>query len=280
MPGTSTPPPAKKGRLKKSESDDDDEDGDKEISLTREEARVVKIQFEKDVVFDRWDDLMSEYCLFMKLKMMSPNIDFAPSTLIDKFWHAHILSTVQYLSFCERCNSGTFIHHDPTMKSGQKRYELTIEYYEKQFGAKPKDKDIWPAGVDDKPWSSQLQNQSASVKKVGTSVKKEEEEKEEEVEEEEEEEYESDNDNLDEGAREYLEEYGDLRGWTEEELKEWHKNAILDPKNNEGFDPREHPDVCNCGGGHRWFDGEFTLSCEECRISSEEIGGSGGFSCG
>lgn len=77
--------------------------------------------------------------------------------------------------------------------------------------------------------------------------------------------------------REYLEEYGGERGETLEELKEWHREAILIPANNEGFDPRTNLDTVQCFDDHRWYDREFDLSCPGCLESSRMLEG---FSCG
>jgi len=88
----SKPPAAKKARLN---------DG---VKLTSDEIRVVKIQFDKDTCFPRFDALLKEYCRFLELKLSNPNMPVAPSYLIDKLWHAHILATREYLAFCERHN--------------------------------------------------------------------------------------------------------------------------------------------------------------------------------
>ena len=33
--------------------------------------------------------------------------------MIDDMWHAHILSTNESLAFCNCCNNGDYLHHDP-----------------------------------------------------------------------------------------------------------------------------------------------------------------------
>lgn len=140
------PPATKRARHDKEEDEQD-------IKLAAAEVRVVKIQFEKDTTFHRFDDLLDEYCRFMKIKIKGqPAVThFAPSKLIDKFWHAHILSTKEYFAFCTRHNNGDYLHHDPTMTKVQERYELTLEAYENIFGERPTDKIIWPDHVDTQP---------------------------------------------------------------------------------------------------------------------------------
>jgi len=230
------------------------------VHLTDAEARVVKIQFEKEYDIPKavkFDDLLVEYCRFMEIKLSEKNATepYAPSYLLDMFWHAHILSTREYFAFCERHNGGEYVHHDPTMKRGQERYEAAIEAYKELFGNRPSDFNIWPDHVDNVPQSD------------GDDDDDDEDDSSEE-------EYDADG-NI--GKTAYLYEHGDERGRTEEELVEWHRQAILDPANNEGFDPRKHPDVSNCMYGHRWYDYKFDLDCPGCRQSSHDIGG---FSCG
>ncbi|KAL7528541.1 hypothetical protein ACHAWF_005196 [Thalassiosira exigua] len=68
----------------------------------------------------------------------------APSKRIDEMWHAHILSTREYLAFCDRHNGGEYLHHDPTMTSVPARYRATMKRYLELFEEKPKDQGIWP----------------------------------------------------------------------------------------------------------------------------------------
>ena len=261
------PPPAKKAR-----SVDKNTNG----LLTSDEIRTTKIQFQKDTPFPRFDDLLHEYCRFLEIRVSDPTKPFAPSVLIDKLWHARILSTRAYLAFCQRHNHGQYLHHDPTVKQGQERYDLTLQVYEKLYGEKRSDKEIWPDRVDEIP--KQEENESsgavkeesedrAHVKQQGhdTSNQNDQDEGNESSE------YE---DSDVEAEREYLEDYGDERGTTAEALAEWHKRAIMKPKYNEGCDPYKH---CQCFDGHKWVEGEFDLSCEGCRESSR---GLGSFTCG
>ena len=144
----SDPPPAKKARS------DHIGSSDNKVHLTPAETRTIKIQFEKDTSFPRFDDLLREYCRFLQMKVSHPinqNNDLAPSFLVDKLWHAHILSTREYLAFCEQYNQGKYLHHDPTMRKGQERYKDTLKTYESMFNEKPSDEAIWPKNVYDQP---------------------------------------------------------------------------------------------------------------------------------
>ena len=62
-------------------------------------------------------------------------------------WHAHILSTKEYMEFCERHNNGDFIHHDPSMMDVPARYRITWRRYVELFKSEPKDRTIWPMPI-------------------------------------------------------------------------------------------------------------------------------------
>jgi hypothetical protein len=67
-----------------------------QVHLTGEEFRLLKVQFQKDK--RRFLDiglLKEECCKFFRFKLSSPEAPFCPSPLIDKLWHAHILSTTR-----------------------------------------------------------------------------------------------------------------------------------------------------------------------------------------
>jgi hypothetical protein len=244
------------------------------VALTDDQVRVVKIQFQKDTSFDRFDDLLKEYCRFLEIKVANPDKLLAPSYLIDKLWHAHILSTREYVAFCDRYNNGAYLHHDPTMKSGQDRYALTMTEYENMYGGRPEDLEIWPENVETNPVDSTRvqvnQRQEAEETKQGDSDSLKSEEQ-------------SESDSETEysivkncqyreqkkALREYLDAYGDQRGTSESELSEWHKEYIKLPENHEGFDPNE---CCQCYVGHYWIKGEFDIGCGACRETSEELG--------
>lgn len=282
------PPPAKKARSG-------------EVELTPDEVRVVRIQFEKDnpgaAILERFDELVHEYCRFLTLKVTVDNKDdndddeddddeeeeekgsgtsggnqLAPSYLIDRLWHAHILSTRAYLAFCDRHNGGSYLHHDPALKRGQERYERTLEALKDRYQESGYDAEIWPEDVDAKPAAANPA--SASNYRLWDLS----EDDESEVDEEEEEDMDEE-DRENRAIKMYLEDYGDERGTTEEELKEWHREAILDPTYNKGHDPRENPDSCNCLSGCRWYDREFSLHCPDCRESSSGLDDDS-FTCG
>jgi hypothetical protein len=241
--------PASATKRARLEQEPESDAAEREVDLlTDEEAKVVRIQFEKEVDLHpfsfNFDDLKKEYCRFMHLKLKYPSISFAPSSLLDKFWHAHILCTRQYLAFCVRSNNSEFIHHDPMMTSGPERYKLTKEYYEKEFGEVPNNVVIWPDDVDDKCWMEKGFSDDEGDR-----------------------DFVSDNRPYSKAEKDYIKEYGDQRGRTRRALRKWHRKAMLNRSINDQYDPREHPDILNCGSGHRWYDYGFDLSCPDCRTS-------------
>lgn len=46
------------------------------VTLTDDQVRVIKIQFQKDTTFDRFDNLLKEYCRFLELKIANPGKSF------------------------------------------------------------------------------------------------------------------------------------------------------------------------------------------------------------
>ena len=60
------------------------------------------------------------------------------SATVDKFWHAHLLFTQNYISMCFAFN-GAFMHHRPAIldddQSLQENYaRFTVQEYKKHFG--------------------------------------------------------------------------------------------------------------------------------------------------
>tara|TARA_B100000214_G_scaffold213631_1_gene155235 strand:+ start:802 stop:1257 length:456 start_codon:yes stop_codon:yes gene_type:complete len=56
---------------------------------------------------------IGEYRRFLILKMENPDVSMAPTGLMDKAWHAHILDTRRYARDCEAM-FGRFLHHRPS----------------------------------------------------------------------------------------------------------------------------------------------------------------------
>ena len=79
------------------------------------------------------------YRQFLSLLASHPGTQFAPTRDIDKFWHAHILSTRQYAADCERI-FGEFLHHNPTLgmlgdeDKLDQAYQALHTLFEREFG--------------------------------------------------------------------------------------------------------------------------------------------------
>jgi len=61
---------------------------------------------------EQLDDLELRYRKFLMLCKAEPNIKHEPEGDVDKYWHAHILHTQQYIADCKRY-FGYFLHHAP-----------------------------------------------------------------------------------------------------------------------------------------------------------------------
>lgn len=81
------------------------------------------------------------YKEWLVLQVLYENLSFAPSELVDEFWHVHILDTRKYMNDCNLIK-GEFIHHYPyfglteqenevILESG---FELTKKLYQHHFG--------------------------------------------------------------------------------------------------------------------------------------------------
>ena len=56
---------------------------------------------------------IDEYRRFLILKIENPRENLAPTKLMDKAWHIHILDTKRYAEDCE-VMFGRFLHHHPS----------------------------------------------------------------------------------------------------------------------------------------------------------------------
>jgi hypothetical protein len=84
-----------------------------------------------------------EYKRYLAIKQKFPKIEIAPSPIVDKVWHMHILDTKQYMRDCNLI-FGEYMHHGPSFdpdeeeqKEMMDRYERTLELYQKLFGMSP-----------------------------------------------------------------------------------------------------------------------------------------------
>ena len=91
-----------------------------------------------------------EYRRFLALCVRNPDSPIVPSSIVDDFWHLHILDTAKYQEDCERY-LGYFLHHFPYfgMRGEQDAenlkaaWERTLELYRRAFGEAP-DSEFWP----------------------------------------------------------------------------------------------------------------------------------------
>lgn len=90
---------------------------------------------------DKINHTIPLYQKWLAMQVIYEDLSFAPSSLIDEFWHAHILDTKKYYKDCmEIC--GHMIHHYPyfgltdheTEKDLEAGFELTKKLFEYHFG--------------------------------------------------------------------------------------------------------------------------------------------------
>ncbi len=102
--------------------------------------RLVKIE--------RWsrveaEETVKQYRNYLFLRKKYPDYSLPPSKDIDEAWHAHILHTQEYRSFCKQAFSEKedqyLDHHPHTTKAGttnklNQLFEQTQNLYRKEFG--------------------------------------------------------------------------------------------------------------------------------------------------
>jgi len=88
---------------------------------------------------------IEEYKRFLILKMDNPGVPLAPTDIMDKAWHIHILDTKRYAEDCEKM-FGRFLHHRPSYEGYNPKinkqsliesYESMKSLYSAKFGHDP-----------------------------------------------------------------------------------------------------------------------------------------------
>ena len=99
------------------------------------------------------DEMMQNGIMALKqyylVALLDPLNAHAVSRIVDEFWHAHILHTREYSSFCEDF-IGAFMHHVPLDKSSSSMVSNVSDLYSYTLTILPQLFD----NVDDRMWSS------------------------------------------------------------------------------------------------------------------------------
>ncbi len=66
------------------------------------------------------------YQEWLTLQVHYEELSFAPSELVDEFWHIHILDTRKYFQDCNKIK-GSFIHHYPYFGLTEQENETVLE---------------------------------------------------------------------------------------------------------------------------------------------------------
>ncbi|MEK7551985.1 MAG: hypothetical protein AAB534_01065 [Patescibacteria group bacterium] len=84
---------------------------------------------EKAELIEKW------YRRFLQVILFHPQAKIVPNTLVDDFWHAHILDTKKYMLDCQNV-FGHFVHHEPSY--GEEKleggYDETNALFRETFG--------------------------------------------------------------------------------------------------------------------------------------------------
>jgi uncharacterized membrane protein YgcG len=88
---------------------------------------------------DYLNRLVEEYKRFIQLAKKNK---VTPSTIIDEFWHFHILNTKDYVKFCDDY-IGRYLHHSPSNSPMEEQYEKTLRLYYDTFKEIPNEQ-FWP----------------------------------------------------------------------------------------------------------------------------------------
>ncbi len=87
------------------------------------------------------DEAEEEYKRFLALKRVYPDKEIVPNSIVDLFWHQHILDTQKYADDCKNV-FGYFVHHFPYFgmngeqdaKNLSDAFAETKELYNLHFG--------------------------------------------------------------------------------------------------------------------------------------------------
>lgn len=90
-----------------------------------------------------------EYKKFLALCLLYPDDPIVPSSLVDDFWHLHILDTQKYAEDCQQF-LGYFLHHFPyfgmrgedDLNNLKIAWKNTLDYYKASFNTLP-NSEIW-----------------------------------------------------------------------------------------------------------------------------------------
>lgn len=77
-------------------------------------ARVVK---DHGLPLDLAERIVDQTGAFLKACADNPHTPLSPSMAVDLGWHAFVLHTTDYATFCQAV-AGRFIHHEPTDEEG------------------------------------------------------------------------------------------------------------------------------------------------------------------
>lgn len=119
-------------------------DGFDQLNLSMVKRKLADVDEGKGWSPHYCDRVEMEYRRYLALSRHYPEAAVVPSSIVDTFWHAHILDTQAYAEDCQTI-FGTFLHHYPYfgMRGPEDAqalgdaYDHTLELYEQHFGTPP-----------------------------------------------------------------------------------------------------------------------------------------------
>lgn len=85
-----------------------------------------KLEKEHGWSIEKINHTIALYKEWLALQVHYEELSFAPSELVDEFWHIHILDTRKYFADCQKIK-GDFIHHYPYFGLTEQENEIVLE---------------------------------------------------------------------------------------------------------------------------------------------------------
>lgn len=110
-----------------------------DFAPVRAKVKADMLKLGVEVIDDWLDRGILALKQYYAVAVLDPLNRHAVSDAIDPFWHAHILHTKQYMSFCDDVTDG-YIHHEPldhanraAMDEIRALYDYTAQCYKQLF---------------------------------------------------------------------------------------------------------------------------------------------------
>lgn len=112
---------------------------DLDYTNIRERAQKRYVDYSgRELEKESLDNAVSDYKLYLMLRVFYPGKVIVPTKLIDLMWESHILDTKRYPQDCAKLLNaagldGTYIHHDPHILPGTPEHKAGVMLLEELF---------------------------------------------------------------------------------------------------------------------------------------------------